>query len=112
MDFTELSSVEVIVSKFRLAKAQVQEKAASGKRQTQISRSIDEAKRREKGPVRETVLRRQETSRKKYDWTLTTSIICMSVRPKLSPRGSDSLPTGRSSTLYVSSRSFSSRFSW
>jgi len=45
-------------------------------------------------------------------WALTTSIICMSVRPKLSTRGSDSLPTGRSSTLYVSSRSFSSFFSW
>lgn len=36
----------------------------------------------------------------------------MSVRPKLSTRGSDSLPTGRSSTLYESSRSFSSFFSW
>ena len=36
----------------------------------------------------------------------------MSVRPKFSTRGSDSLPTGRSSTLYVSSRSFSSLFSW
>lgn len=45
-------------------------------------------------------------------WKLTTSIICISVRPKLNTRGSDSLPTGRSSTLYVSSRSFSSRFSW
>lgn len=45
-------------------------------------------------------------------WALTTSIICMSVRPKLSTRASDSLPTGRSSTLYESSRSFSSFFSW
>lgn len=45
-------------------------------------------------------------------WKLTTSIICISVRPKLNTRGSDSLPTGRSSTLYVSSRSLSSRFSW
>lgn len=31
--------------------------------------------------------------------TLTTSMICMSVRPKLNCSGSDSLATGLSSTL-------------
>ena len=42
---------------------------------------------------------------------LTTSMICMSVMPKLTWIGSDSLATGRSSVLYLSSRWCSSRFS-
>lgn len=62
-------------------------------------------------PERKSGLRRTGEA-EENNWALTTSIICMSVRPKLSWRGSDSLPTGRSSTLYESSRSFSSFFSW
>jgi len=51
VDFTGPSSVEVIVSKFTLvAKAQVQEKATSGKRQRQRSRSIERDETPEKGP--------------------------------------------------------------
>ena len=42
---------------------------------------------------------------------LTTSIICISVKPKLNWSGSDSLTTGRSSVLYESNRSWRSRFS-
>lgn len=45
-------------------------------------------------------------------FTLTTSIICINVNPKLSWSGSDSFTTGRSSTLYVSSKWCSKRFSW
>lgn len=42
---------------------------------------------------------------------LTTSIICISVKPKLSCKGSDSFATGRSSTLYWSSKWCNKRFS-
>lgn len=44
-------------------------------------------------------------------YELTTSIICISVKPKLNWSGSDSLTTGRSSVLYESNRSCSNRFS-
>lgn len=44
--------------------------------------------------------------------SLTTSIICIKVNPKLSCSGSDSLTTGLSSVLYESSKSCSRRFSW
>lgn len=43
---------------------------------------------------------------------LTTSIICISVKPKLNWSGSVSLTTGRSSVLYVSKSSCNSRFSF
>lgn len=39
-------------------------------------------------------------------------MICMSIRPKLSCSGSDSLATGLSSVLYGSNKSLSKRFSW
>lgn len=45
-------------------------------------------------------------------WQPTTSIICIKVRPKLSCSGSLSFTTGRSSTLYASSRVCKRRFSW
>lgn len=50
-------------------------------------------------------------SRSKQNYGLTTSIICIKVKPKLNWSGSDSLTTGRSSVLYESSRSCSKRFS-
>jgi hypothetical protein len=42
---------------------------------------------------------------------LTTSMICCKVRPNLTSRGSDSLATGLSKTLYGPNKVFSSRFS-
>ena len=44
--------------------------------------------------------------------SLTTSIICINVKPKLNWSGSDSLTTGLSKVLYESSKSCSKRFSW